>query len=1074
MFTNWQWMFVLLIGVSSCAAETTLMARYQMSGVTGAITFRQQTAGDDVTVELNLEGLENAAYTLELHEFRVNFDTPDRCGNDVIGSIIGTATVTSGKGSLSVGGLDLSGTRSIEGRSFVVRDNGNIRICATIEADAEYITAFAHLPATLGGTVVFRQQLASPRADTFMYLDLYWVSENRLATELSWDITTGHVSMDIEATTPLNARCGSIIGSMYNPASSSGTSCSDSNHSSCPVGDLTSKHGGLLINSTSGLKAFYGDLNLPLSGVNSIIGKTIAFRNGNANVACANIIQYSEMKAETKFSDKGVSGAIRFSQKSPFDSAIVAVDLANLNLSGGGYHVHNWPVPLQTVAGEGLCDASDVSGHFNPFDVHTGSGYPKPATTTTDMYEVGDFSGKFGVLNDMATYVKNFTDPNLQLFGKNTIIGRSLVIHAAGDGSRWICSTIWPTQDIPMTVAYSTFTYPVIGMIVLRQPKDQWHACTQIYMELDYGTERESATINHNWHIHETPLGADFLSPNARCQSAGGHYNPYKVDLNGDYMTHCNNENHFRCELGDLSGKHGKINVRSSSGGKMKYFFSDMQLPLSGPQSIIGKSITIHDANSAGERLSCANIYEKKRRVVKISKWSAALGQGSPTGTITFSQDSLQILSGQTEVSVQLSNLISDVAAYHIHEFPTDPSTPPEDVCQAADVGGHMNPFDAKYPYTGAAQGTQDMYEIGDLSGKYNMISGTSYSRDVIDKTLALDGPYSIVGRSVVIHKSDAGATRWACGTIVDATAGSSKVAARAEFTGDISGYVYMEQYHYDSGDRSSTFIIVELRYQNSTVTMGHNWHVHQKHVARTDDGCMSCGPHYNPFMVDMGTGYRECSMSNPLRCEVGDQSSKLGRYDVGGGKRAYTDVNLNVEGAFAAAKRSVVIHGANGAEERIACADLVPYGDGVMSYDLSFPVTEYERDEAEATFALSLNTDVDNVMVARKTADVSCATVTVYFLGEDKAALKLLFVDLVRSNDHNRFGKFKPTVECHTSKGGEPAKAVRTNVRLPGSSVLLPDSDQASRAPAMMIYHTTTAFIVLSFIQIIVFRNNF
>ena len=50
---------------------------------------------------------------------------------------------------------------------------------------------------------------------------------------------------------------------------------------------------------------------------------------------------------------------------------------------------------------------------------------------------------------------------------------------------------------------------------------------------------------------------------------------------------------------------------------------------------------------------------------------------------------------------------------------------------------------------------------------------------------------------------------------------------------------------------------------------------------------------------VFQGSDYSECSMSNPLRCEMGDQSSKVGQYDIGGGKQFYTDVNLNLEAQF-------------------------------------------------------------------------------------------------------------------------------------------------------------------------------
>ena len=39
--------------------------------------------------------------------------------------------------------------------------------------------------------------------------------------------------------------------------------------------------------------------------------------------------------------------------------------------------------------------------------------------------------------------------------------------------------------------------------------------------------------------------------------------------------------------------------------------------------------------------------------------------------------------------------------------------------------------------------------------------------------------------------------------------------------------------------------------------------------------------------------------MKNPLRCEVGDQTGKVGQYDIGHGKRFFTDVNANLEGRY-------------------------------------------------------------------------------------------------------------------------------------------------------------------------------
>jgi len=76
---------VLLSGLMTAAAQTQLVARYNMANVTGTITFSQTTIGSDVTVELDLEGLGNARYVLELHEFRVDYDSAQLCGLENIG-----------------------------------------------------------------------------------------------------------------------------------------------------------------------------------------------------------------------------------------------------------------------------------------------------------------------------------------------------------------------------------------------------------------------------------------------------------------------------------------------------------------------------------------------------------------------------------------------------------------------------------------------------------------------------------------------------------------------------------------------------------------------------------------------------------------------------------------------------------------------------------------------------------------------------------------------------------------------------------------------------------------------------
>ena len=60
-------------------------------------------------------------------------------------------------------------------------------------------------------------------------------------------------------------------------------------------------------------------------------------------------------------------------------------------------------------------------------------------------------------------------------------------------------------------------------------------------------------------------------------------------------------------EMGDLSGKYGYLN------GKNMYSFTgkDMNVPLYGPHSSLGRSIVLHANDGKGSRLVCANIEPK-------------------------------------------------------------------------------------------------------------------------------------------------------------------------------------------------------------------------------------------------------------------------------------------------------------------------------------------------------------------------------------------------------------------------------------------------------------------------------
>lgn len=65
------------------------------------------------------------------------------------------------------------------------------------------------------------------------------------------------------------------------------------------------------------------------------------------------------------------------------------------------------------------------------------------------------------------------------------------------------------------------------------------------------------------------------------------------------------------CRMGDLT-RHGNLNIagrKSSSASWTRTLFTDPFLPLSGPDSILSKSLVIYDDHgpiARGERLACA------------------------------------------------------------------------------------------------------------------------------------------------------------------------------------------------------------------------------------------------------------------------------------------------------------------------------------------------------------------------------------------------------------------------------------------------------------------------------------
>ncbi|EEC16797.1 hypothetical protein IscW_ISCW012983 [Ixodes scapularis] len=175
---------------------------------------------------------------------------------------------------------------------------------------------------------------------------------------------------------------------------------------------------------------------------------------------------------------------------------------------------------------------------------------------------------------------------------------------------------------------------------------------------------------------------------------------------------------------------------------------------------------------------------------------------------------------------------------------------PKHAVANLGQNNGKVKPFETPP----AGWGTSDQYAVGDLTGKYGLFSGKAdVYRQLLDPTLPMSGPESVVGRMLVACGRNG--VPLVCANILPV--GRRLIRGRATFDGIVRGSVTVTQVEDDPLDDVYVDIGACWTGPNNS-SVDHNWHVHSKALAPGSADCISTGGHYDPHKVAHNSVY-EC-----------------------------------------------------------------------------------------------------------------------------------------------------------------------------------------------------------------------
>ncbi|XP_051241310.1 uncharacterized protein cusr [Dicentrarchus labrax] len=945
-------LFALLVSFSC----VQFLAPLNMGGVTGHVQFN--STSQTAMVEVSGTG-SCGSLNFSLSEFPVMYGHyAQPCSEANIGSSVFTFTADPASNPIVNVSRLFEQSSNLDDFSLTLQTCNGTKVCTVVSQDQTLLTSQARFTSPIAGNVYIR--LNTGQTNPRLLADLVTIGQ----------VSASQTNITLYGSTSTATSCSVLLGSLDPSA-------------------LTNLG---VIKVGTPLQPEKSRLDLASYDTNNGF---LLIRMG-ASYKCAQIYRLPAKQVRAVVSMRGIKGYFSFRQASPFEVTELRVNLTNLQSRVGPYHVHHFPVPSVRSPQSSVCSNDNVGGHWNPFGVNTNDPtYPTVPGSTHDRYEIGDLSAKHPSLAEKNEMDMVFRDFNLPLFGQNSIVGRSVVIHKT-DGSRYACASISYPGEV--TVARARFRNLVVGEIWFTQLKNNPLSDVSIFVDLSYGNSTMTPTTRHNWHVHTFPISSERDDDERRCSTTGGHWNPFNISTTDtSYTLHCGPSSPVSCEVGDLSSKHSTINLGTRVGGvEAKNFFTDVTSWLPGP-GIIGRSVVIHQAERGGPRIACANVTMVRVPKASLGTW---FGPEMSSGQVRFSQ---AVPQGPTTINVSLMNLNSLAGGYHVHILPIKPGS--VEPCSNANILGHFNPLAwniSNSPAPGA--GTVDQYEIGDISGKFGMLNDLAQSQAVyMDPDMPLTGPYSIVGRSLVVHYSNG--SRMRCADILaDRDSDGQWIIAKAVFNGTVTGTVRLRQQMFPDGSSSDITLEATLR-STTTTRLDASLFINRMGA---NSQCDSVGDTFNPFsMTSMSSS---CSLENPLSCVVGEVSARQGPVSLTQGQ-VYTDSIIQLHGDNTVVRRSLVL---KTGDSIIACADILPESP---SAEQTFPnVANFSRYDFRRRVADVLQMETARVTILPNSpssaADGRCQQVNFMVSGNvNKELLKS-----VKTNE--KMGAFKDSDICTRSAG--------------------------------------------------------